>query len=88
MRNEYRYTSPPGALRRRGIQLDNFSLVSANLLADIAEWQTFTDQQPKGTAVMVMPSPTSKLRRVYSAVARVLKERGKTARLFSVKAIY
>ncbi len=32
---------------------------------------------------MVMPSPTSPLRRVYRAIARVLKERGKIVKLYS-----
>jgi hypothetical protein len=49
------------------------------------EWQTFTDRQPNGTAVMVMPSPTSPLRRVYRAVGHVLKDRGKTVKLYSVR---
>lgn len=84
MKNHYRFTRPPQPLRRPGIQLANFSLVPASLLPEIAQWQTFTDKQPKGTAVMVMPSPTSPLRRVYRAVARVLKERGKQVKLYSV----
>jgi len=57
--------------------------LTANLLPDIATWQMLTDQQPRGTAVMVMPSPSSPLRRVYSAVARCLKEQGKTVELYS-----
>lgn len=85
MKNQYRYTRPPKPLRRPGIRLDNFSLVPASLLADLADWQAFTDRQPKGTAVMVMPSPTSSLRRVYSAVARVLKDQGKQVKVYSVR---
>ncbi len=84
MKNQYRFTKFPKALTRPGIQLDNFSLVSANLLPNMSAYQALTDRQPKGTAVLVLPSPTSSLRRVYAAVARVLKERGKTVRLYLV----
>jgi len=68
----------PRVLRRPGIQLDNFSLVSANLLGNMSAYRALTDRQPKGTAVMVLPSPTSPLRGVYAAVARALRESGKT----------
>lgn len=69
-----------------GYPRDNFSLLSGNLLPTIADWQRFTDRQPQETAVMVMPSPTSPLRRVYHAVARVLKERGTTVKLSATNA--
>jgi len=32
----------------------------------------------------VLPAPTSPLRRVYAAVARVLRENGKNVKLYSV----
>jgi hypothetical protein len=83
MKNQYRVTRPPRDRRRRAVRPDNFSLIPGSLLAEISEWQQFTDEQPRGTAVMVMPSPISPLRRVYRAVARVLKERGKTVKYYS-----
>jgi len=67
------------------VQLDNFSLVSANLLGNMSAYQALTDRQPRGTAVMVLPSPTSSLRQVYKAIARVLREQGKTVKLYSPK---
>ncbi len=85
MKNRYRFTKPPRALRRPGIQLDNFSLVSANLLGNMSTYQALTDRQPKGTAVMVLPSLTSSLRQVYKAIARVLREQGKTVKLYLPK---
>ncbi len=85
MKNFYHFTQPPRALTRAAIQLDNFSLVTANLLPFMREYQALSDRQPKGTAVLVLPSATSPLRRVYAAVARVLRENGKTVKLYSVK---
>lgn len=64
-------------------QLDNFSLVSASLVGNMREYQALSDRQPRGTAVMVLPSSTSPLRRVYAAVARVLRENGKNVKLYS-----
>ncbi len=84
MKNHYRFTQPIRTLTRPDIQLDNFSLVSANLLGNMREYQALSDRQPRGTAVLVLPSPTSPLRRVYAAVARVLRENGKSVKLFSV----
>jgi hypothetical protein len=83
MRNQYGFTEPPRRLRRPGIKLDNFSLVPASLLPDMSAYQTLSDSQPNGTAVMVLPSPSSSLRRVYAAIARSLKDQGKTVRVYS-----
>jgi flavorubredoxin len=83
MENRYRFTRPPRTLTRPDIQLDNFSLVTGNLSPFMNEYQALTNRQPKGTAVMVLPAPTSPLRRVYAAVARALRENGKTVRLYS-----
>ncbi len=85
MRNQYRFTSPPKTLGRPDINLDNFSLVPANLLGNMRSYRALTGRQPKGTAVLVLPSATSPLRRVYAAVARVLRENGKTVKLYSVR---
>ncbi len=49
----------------------------------VSAWQTISDRQPKGTAVLVLPSPTSPLRSVYATVARVLREKGKSVKLYS-----
>ncbi len=85
MKNRYRFAKPPQALTRPNIQFDNFSLVSANLLGNMSAYHALSDRQPKGTAVLVLPSLTSPLRRVYAAVARALKEQGKTVRLYAVR---
>lgn len=84
MKNQYRFTRPPRRLTRPGIKLDNFSLVPASLLPEMSAYQTLSDSQPEGTAVMVLPSPSSPLRGVYAAIARVLKGRGKTVKLYSL----
>jgi flavorubredoxin len=86
MGNQYRFTKPPKTLRRPAIQLDNFSLVSANLLGNMSAYRALTDRQPKGTAVLVLPSPTSSLRSAYAAIARALKAQGKTVKLYSAGA--
>lgn len=84
MKNRYRIAKPPKSLRRPGIQLDNFSLVSANLLGNMSAYQALADRQPKGTAVLVLPSASSALRHVYAAVARVVRENGKRVKIYSV----
>jgi hypothetical protein len=83
MTNQYRFTKPPKTLRRPAIKLDNFSLVPANLLGNMRDYQALSDRQPNGTAVLVLPSATSPLRRVYAAIARVLRENGKSVKLYS-----
>ncbi len=85
MRNQYRFTKPPKSLRRPHIQFDNFSLVTANLMPFMNEYRALCDRQPKGTAVLVLPSPTSPLRRVYAAIARVLRDNGKSVKLYSIQ---
>lgn len=83
MTNHYRFTKPPKELRRPGIQLDNFSLVSANLLGNMSAYRALTDRQPKGTAIMVLPSPSSALRRVYAAVARAFRDSGRNVKIYT-----
>jgi len=83
MRNHYHFTIPPKRLTRPDTRFDNFSLVSASLMGNMREYQALSDRQPRGTAVMVLPSSTSPLRRVYAAVARVLRENGKNVKLYS-----
>jgi len=83
MKNRYRFTKAPRALSRPDIQLDNFSLVSANLLGNMGAYRALTDRQPKGTAVLVLPSPSSPLRSVYGAIARILRENGKRVKVYS-----
>lgn len=50
----------------------------------MSAYKAFSDSQPEGTAVMVLPSPSSSLRRVYAAVAKVLRAKGKSVKLYSV----
>lgn len=85
MKNQYHFTNPPKVLRRPDIQLDNFALVSASLRANMSAYRALTDRPPKGTAVLVLPSPTSPLRRVYAALARVLNAEGKHVKLYSLR---
>ncbi len=85
MRNHYHFTTPPKRLTRPDTRFDNFSLITANLMPFMSEYQALSDRQPKGTALLVLPSPTSPLRHVYAAVARVLRENGKNVRLYSVE---
>ncbi len=82
MENQHRYIRTPRTLKRPGVQLDNFSIVPASLLPDLSAYRALSDRQPKGTAVLVLPSPTSPLRRVYAAVARVLRENGRNVKLY------
>lgn len=60
----------------------NGVLPPASLLMDISFFQAIVERQPDGTAVLVLPSPTPPLRRVYTAVARVLGENGKNVKLY------
>jgi len=83
MANYYRSTKPSNALRRPDIQLDNFSLVSGNLLGNMGACLELTDRQSRGTAVLVLPSPASPLRGVYGAIAHVLREKGKRVKVSS-----
>jgi len=85
MRNQYRLTRPPKALTRPGIKLDNFSIFPASMMQDLSAYQTLSDSQPNGTAVMVLPSPTSSLRRVYATIVRVLRDQGKTVKVYSAR---
>jgi hypothetical protein len=82
MKNQYRFTTPPRTLTRPDIQLDNFSLVTGNLLPFMSEYRALSDRQPKGTAVLVLPSATSPLRRVYAAVVHALRENGKQVKFY------
>ena len=52
-------------------------------MGNMRAYQTLSDCQPKGTAVLVLPSATSPLRRVYAAIALVLREKGKSVKLYS-----
>jgi len=83
MKNQYHFINPPKALRRPDIQLDNFSLVSASLMANMSAYRALTDRQPKGTAVMVLPSPSSSLRSIYGAIAHVLRVSGRQVKVYS-----
>jgi len=83
MRNQYRFTTAPKSLRRPHIQFDNFALVTANLMPFMSKYQALSDRQPRGTAVLVLPSSTSPLRRAYSAIAQAFKEQGMTVRFYS-----
>ena len=83
MTNQYRFTKPPKGLGRPAIQLDNFSLVPANLLGNMRDYRALCDRQPKGTAILVLPTAASPLRRVYAAVARVPRENGKHVRVYA-----
>jgi len=67
------------------MQLDNFSIVPASLLPDLSAYQALSDRQPRGTALLVLPAPTSPLRRVYAAVARVFREHGKKVKLYAAR---
>ncbi len=53
------------------------------MLPAMSAYQALTDRQPKWIAVLVLPSLSSPLRRVYAAVARVLRENGKSVKLYS-----
>ena len=83
MRNQYRFTTPSKTLRRPNIRLDNFALVTANLMPFMSKYQTLSDRQPRGTALLVLPSSTTPLRSAYSAIAQALKEQGMTVRFYS-----
>jgi len=84
MKNRYRFTKSPKALRQPGIQLDNFSLVSGNLLGKMSAYQALTDRQPKETAVLVLPSSTSPLRRVYVSIAHTLRSNRMKVKVYAI----
>jgi hypothetical protein len=85
MKNQYRFIRAPKTLVRQGVRLDNFSLVPGNLLPFMSEYRALSDRQPKGTAVLVLPSPTSRLRCVYAVIIHVLREKGKNVKLYAAR---
>ncbi len=50
---------------------------------DKSTFHALADRQPAGTAVSVLPSPTSPTRRVYVTIARLLRANGQNINFFA-----
>jgi hypothetical protein len=71
----YRFRRPPAALRTA--RLDNLAVVPANLFPFKDQWQKIANMLPKGSTLIILPSPTSPQRKTFETVATKLQEEGK-----------
>ncbi len=76
MRNRYRFSRPPKALRRRNVTLDNVALVPGNLLPYKSVYQEIANRLPKGGPLIVLPQELGK-RRAFEQTAVQLKQKGR-----------
>jgi hypothetical protein len=71
----YRFTRPPRALRKA--RVDNLALVPASLLPFRDIYQRLANGYPRGTTLIVLPTKESRPTRTLSAVAALLKAKGR-----------
>ena len=76
MRNRYRFTRPPKALRRAQVKLDNVALVPGSLLPFKNQYQEIANSLPKGGILIVFPHEL-KQRRAFEKTAVQLKQKGR-----------
>jgi hypothetical protein len=79
--NEGRYSKPPRALRRRGVHLDNLTVVPASLLPFHTQYQGTANALPDGDVLIVLPATNKPLRRLLKKVAASLESRGHHVRI-------
>ena len=72
----YRIRAAPCALRQKGVQLDNLTLVPASLLPFKDHWQHIANDLPDDSVLIVLPSH-AKQRHVAHAAASRLRQKGK-----------
>jgi hypothetical protein len=70
-----RFTSPPRALRRAGVRLDNVALVPASLLPYKKEWQAVANGLPQGS-VLVCSTTNPRQQKILEHVSAHLKRKG------------
>jgi hypothetical protein len=87
MRNRYRFTDPPGGLRRRHVRLDNIALLPGAMLPFKETWEKIAGNLPEGSSLIVLPPAQSPQRAIYVAVARRMQARGKSVRLISAEQV-
>jgi hypothetical protein len=73
--SSYRFRRPPAALRKA--HLDNLAVVPANLLPFKTQWQQIANRLPRGSALIILPAPTSPQRKTFETVVTKLQEQGK-----------
>ena len=76
MKNRYRFSRPPQALRHSNVQLDNVALVPGSLLPFKNQYQAVANGLPKGGILIVLPQELTS-RRVFEKTAVQLKQKGK-----------
>jgi hypothetical protein len=79
--NAVRFSTPPRAVRRKGVHLDNLALVPASLLPFQVQYQGAANALPDGNVLIVLPSTNKPLRRVLEKVASSLEAQGCHVRL-------
>lgn len=75
-RRDRPFRSPPRALRRPGVHLDNLAVVPANLLPFKAQWQSIANNLPAGGVLIVLPATGSQQRGALQTAANLLKAKG------------
>jgi hypothetical protein len=71
-----RFALPPKALRRRGVTLDNLTLVPASLLPFKARYTKLATSLPRGTVLLVLPRRHPNQRRLLVELASRFAKRG------------
>jgi len=88
VRNRYRVTSPPTAIRRRAVRLDNIALLPGDMLPFMATWEKIAGNLPAGSSLIVLPSSQSPQRAIYESVARRMQSLGKSVRVISAEQVF
>ena len=76
----FRFTRPPGDLRRRRVRLDNIALVPASLLSYREHWQRLANELPQGSILIVTPLSDRPRRSVLEQIRTHLLTRGHQVR--------
>ena len=87
MRNRYHLTSPPNALHRRHVRLDNIALLPGDMLPFMATWEKIAGNLPAGSSLIVLPPVQHPQRGIYEAVARRMQSLGKSVRVISAEQV-
>ena len=71
-----RFSRPPRALSRLGVQLDNVALVPASLLPFKREWQAVANGLPHGSVLLCSTRTNRRQQQILAQVATHLKRKG------------
>jgi DDE domain len=76
-----RLSSPPRALKRPGVRLDNLAIVPASLLPHEVSYQKYANTLPRGQVLLIVPKNAEPARRATPAkVAASLEQKGQRVR--------